>query len=111
MGSSKQLILSLLLLPLPLLAESADDYAHRGAQKYIFGDEDGAKREVASGLAKFPNDRELQEMVRLFPDKKNNSQGQNKKDQQQNSGNQDQQQQSSQNQDQQNQNQNQQSQA
>ena len=42
MALKRALFLSLLLLPFSLLAETADDYAHRGAQKYIFGDEDGA---------------------------------------------------------------------
>ena len=100
-------VLCLVVLPVSLLAETADDYAHRGAQKYIFGDTPGAKAEVATGLAKFPNDKELQEMSKLFLESKKNSQSKDKNQQQQNSGNQDQQQQSSsdQNQDQQNQNQ------
>jgi len=100
MGLRKALFLSVLFLPLSLLAESADDYAHRGAQKYIFGDDEGAKSEVANGLAKFPNDKELQEMVKLFQEKNSGGKG-NKKQQNQ-------QQQSQQNQDQQDQNQNQQ---
>src|SRR2546423_4717319 len=103
MELKKLLTVSLLILPFSLLAENAADYAHRGAQKYIFGDEDGAKAEVAAGLAKFPNDRELQQMVGLFPDKKSNSrdqrsQKQKQQQQQQNSQNQDQQQSSQQNQ-------------
>ena len=82
MGSKRALLfLSVLLLPFPLLAETALDFAHRGAEKYIFGDDDGAKSEVAAGLLKFPNDKELQEMVKLW-DKKNSSGGKGNKQQQ-----------------------------
>src|SRR5947209_8695016 len=104
MELNKLLILSLVFLPVSLTAENASDYAHRGAQKYIFGDEAGAKSEVANGLAKFPNDRELQEMVRLFRENKNNSQAKSQ-NQQQKGGKQDQKQQPQQNQNQQNDNQ------
>ncbi len=69
MGSRIPLILSLFLLPLSLVAETASDYANRGAQKYIFGQEDSAKAEVEEGLAKFPNDPELKGMLGLFRDK------------------------------------------
>jgi hypothetical protein len=115
MGSGKLILLSLLLLPLSLLADTASDYATRGAQKYVFGQEDAAKKEVAEGLAKFPHDPELQEMVKLFKEKppNNKQQQQNKNQQNKDQQNQDQQnkdkqqnqQQSPNGQDQQNQNQ------
>src|SRR5438046_581968 len=83
MGSGKLLLFSLLLFPLSLLADTAADYAARGAQKYVFGDEDAAKKEVATGLTKFPHDQQLQEMVKLFKDKPPNNQQQNNKNQNQ----------------------------
>ncbi len=86
MGSRIPVILSLFLLPLALVAETASDYANRGAQKYIFGQEDSAKAEVEEGLAKFPNDPELKGMLGLFRDKEQpdkNDPEQDKKDQQQ----------------------------
>lgn len=90
----KALFLSLLVLPFSLWAETADEYAHRGAQKYIFGDMAAAKSEVAKGLAKFPRDKELQEMVKLFQDRKGGggkSKEQQQQQQQQNEGSKDQQ--------------------
>jgi hypothetical protein len=87
MALKKLIILSLILLPVSLLAETAADYVHRGAQKYIFGEEAAAKAEVASGLAKFPDDPELQQMSGLLRDKKQPEQQdkQSQKDQQQQS--------------------------
>src|SRR3954465_4518484 len=109
MASKKQILLSLfLLVPISLLAETAADYVHRGAQKYIFGDEEAAKDAVANGLTKFPNDPELRSMVGLFHEKEKKPQKSQKQNQKQDSSKQDQQQQ--QNQDQQNGNQQQQTQ-
>ncbi len=82
MGSGKIIIFSLLLLPLSLLADTAADYATRGAQKYVYGQEAAAKKEVAEGLAKFPHDPELQEMVTLFKDKPPDKKQQQNKNQQ-----------------------------
>jgi hypothetical protein len=83
------IILSLFLLPLSLGAESASDYIHRGAQKYIFGHEEAAESEVKEGLTKFPNDKELHEMLALFKKKppqnqQNDQKEKNNKDQKQN---------------------------
>jgi len=61
---------SLLALPLCALADTATDFIDRGAEKYIFGDNEGAKAEVAAGLAKFPEDPELRKMAELFNKKK-----------------------------------------
>ena len=69
MGLRRLIVLSLLALPLSLGAETASDYLHRGAQKYIFGHEAAAKAEVDEGLKKFPNDPELREMLKLFKEK------------------------------------------
>jgi hypothetical protein len=57
---------SLLLLPLAVFGETAGDYLHRGAQKYIFGDEPGAKTELTTGLQKFPTAEELRQMLALI---------------------------------------------
>jgi hypothetical protein len=69
MGLRKLILLSLVALPLSLGAETASDYINRGAQKYIFGHEEAAKAEVDAGLAKFPDDPELREMLALFKKK------------------------------------------
>src|SRR5262245_16542766 len=85
MGLRKLILLSLLALPLSLGAETASDYLHRGAQKYIFGQEAAAKAEVDEGLKKFPNDPELQGMLKLFkekPPQEQKNEDKNKKDNQ-----------------------------
>jgi Ca-activated chloride channel family protein len=69
MASKKLIILSLILLPISLFAETAADYANRGAQNYIFGNEDEAQKAVIEGLQKFPDDPELREMTFLFKKK------------------------------------------
>src|SRR5215831_5637549 len=69
MGLRELILLSLAALPLSLGAETASDYLHRGAQKYIFGHEAAAKAEVDEGLKKFPNDPELRDMLKLFKEK------------------------------------------
>ena len=88
MESRKLIILSLFVLPLSLLSETADDYVHRGAQKYIFGQDDAAEAEINAGLAKFPNDAELREMTTLFRKKQQQQHNQSKgqQNQQQSSG-------------------------
>ncbi len=97
MASKKLIILSLFAVVSSLFAETAADYVHRGAQKYIFGQEEAAEAEVATGLAKFPNDPELQELAGLVHKKKPPPQNQQQQQQQQ----QNQQQQQQQNQQQQ----------
>jgi len=81
----KLILLSLLALPFSLGAETASDYIHRGAQKYIFGHEAAAKAEIAEGLKKFPDDPELREMLTLFkqkPPQDQKDRDKNKKDDQ-----------------------------
>src|ERR1700722_8803635 len=122
MASKKLIILSLILLPITLFAETAADYANRGAQNYIFGNEDEAQKAVIEGLQKFPDDPELREMTFLFKKKdqqkdqqsqsQKGGQGADQKDKQnqssqQNQQNQQDQQQQSQSQNQSAQNQNQ----
>lgn len=83
MGLPKLTLISL-LFPLSLGAETASDYVHRGAQKYIFGHEEAAESEVEEGLAKFPNDEELRGMLALFKKKPPQDQQNDQKDQKQN---------------------------
>src|SRR6266540_2502999 len=83
MASKKLIILSLFAVVSSLFAETAADYVHRGAQKYIFGQEEAAEAEVATGLAKFPNDPELQELAGLVHKKKPPPQNQQQQQQQQ----------------------------
>jgi hypothetical protein len=101
MALRKLTILSLFIAVPSLFAETAADYVHRGAQKYIFGQEDAAAAEVSAGLAKFPNDPELREMAGLFHRKKppqQNQQQQQDQEQKQDQQSQQKQQQQSQNQ-------------
>src|SRR6266540_287165 len=83
MASKKLIILSLFAVVSSLFAETAADYVHRGAQKYIFGQEEAAEAEVATGLAKFPNDPELQQLAGLVHKKKPPPQNQQQQQQQQ----------------------------
>src|SRR6188472_1817206 len=98
---------SLLALPLCAFAETATDYIDRGAQKYIFGDDAGAKAEVDTGLAKFPEDKELRKMTELFKNKKKPPPPPKKDQDQQDKDEQNQQNQNQQNQQQQQQQKNQ----
>lgn len=111
---NKLLSISLLIAPLVARADTAQDYFHRGAQYYIFGDKPKAITEVVTGLEKFPTDQPLQQLSVLLKkeeqkqnqqnqQQQNNSQQQDKDKQQQNSENQ---QQNKQDQSQQQQNQN-----
>ncbi len=60
------LSLALLSLQVVAMADTAADYLHRGAQKYIFGEKEKAKTEITTGLEKFPADEPLQQMLALF---------------------------------------------
>ena len=85
MELKRLILLSLLAFPLSLGAETASDYIHRGAQKYIFGQEAAAKAEINEGLKRFPNDPELREMLTLFkqkPPQDQKDRDKNKKDNQ-----------------------------
>jgi hypothetical protein len=105
MALKRLIILSAILVPFSLVAETASDYVHRGAQKYIFGQDAAAEAEITTGLRKFPNDPELQEMTKLIRKKppKDNS-GQNQKQQSSQKDNNQQDKQESQSQQNQNQN-------
>ena len=97
MGSKTLAILSLLLLPLSLGAQTAADYLNRSAQKYVFGDEEAARADIEEAERKFPNDPAIKDLSELLHKKKppqnQNDQNQNQKQnqnqqnqQQQNSG-------------------------
>lgn len=87
MESRKLIILSLVFAPLLCRGETASDYMNRGAQEYIFGNDDKAAAEVQTGLTKFPDDPELRKMTALFHKKKqqqrNNQSQQNQQQQSQ----------------------------
>src|SRR2546423_6804668 len=88
MASRELIILSLFALAPSLFADTAADYVNRGAQKYIFGQDNNAAAEIDTGLAKFPNDPELREMAGLVkkkkpPPQKQEQQQQNQQNQQQ----------------------------
>lgn len=70
---------SWLLLSLSLGAQTARDYVHRGAQRYIFGDEPGAKTEFTTGLQRFPTDEELRQMLALIREQQKKPQPQDGK--------------------------------
>ena len=64
------LILSLLLLPAWLRAETAEDYFHRGAQFYIWGQKQKATNEIFTGLRLFPADGQLNALAGLLKKEK-----------------------------------------
>src|SRR5438874_12349868 len=79
-------LLSFFLVASSLFAETAADYVNRGAQKYIFGQDQAAAAEVATGLTKFSNDPERKGIAGLLRNKKpslQNEQAQNEQPQQQ----------------------------
>lgn len=92
------LILFLSLLSLPVLAQSADQYFHNGAQYFINADLQTSLNYVEEGLMNYPNDRKLNA---LYEKLKEEQEKQQQEQQQQNQ--QDQEQEQEQQQDQQNQ--------
>src|SRR4029077_2030422 len=76
----KLFIISLLALPCRAQTDSADDFFHRGAQFYVFGEKQKAQSEVTSGLEKYPRDAMLSSLAELL--KKEEEQKEQNKDQQ-----------------------------
>jgi hypothetical protein len=87
---------NLLLSPIGLRAQTAEDYFHRGAQFYVFGENPKARTEVHVGLQKFPDDPKLLHLAELLkknekespkqqpnPDKQNDDQKQQQPQKQQ----------------------------
>ena len=65
-------------------ADTADDYYHRGAQHYVFGEKEQAKTEVTTGRRLFPNDPKLSQLAGYLKEeeKKEQQKQQQKQDQQ-----------------------------
>lgn len=79
----KLIILNLLLLPCWLPAQTAEDYFHAGAQRYVFGKKEEAKTAVLTGLQKFPTDSQLRQLLAFFrEEEQKKQQQQNKSDEQ-----------------------------
>ena len=82
----KQIIaaISLIIAPLSLMAQTAEDYFHRGAQFYVFGEKEKSKAEIVTGLGKYPTDPQLNQMASLLKkeeqEKQQNKGQQNKSD-------------------------------
>jgi Ca-activated chloride channel family protein len=106
------LSISLLIAAPRLLAQTAQDYFHRGAQFYIWNQKQKATNEIYSGLKLFPADPQLNALAGLLKkeEQKQQQQQQNQQQQQEQQQKEDQQQQNqqAQNQPQQNQSQKQQ---
>ena len=83
--------------PIPLRAQTAEDYFHGGATNYVFGEKEKAKEQIVTGLQSFPSDPKLNQLLALL--KKEDEQKQQQQQQQQ------QQQKNDQNKDQKDQNQ------
>jgi len=84
------LIVSLALAPIALYAQTADDYFHRGAQFYVFGEKTNAIVEVVTGLQKFPDDEQLRTLAEILA-KEEEKQQQQQQQQNQDQENQEQQ--------------------
>ena len=72
--------ISLILAPLLLNAQTADEYFHGGAQHYIFGEKQQAMTEVGTGLQRFPNDPKLTGLADLLKKEEQKKEQQNKQD-------------------------------
>ena len=103
------LILFLTFLTAPVLAQSADQYFHNGAQFFINADLQTSLNYVEEGLTEFPNDRKLNALYeKLKEEQEKQQQQQQQQQQQEQQQNQEQEQQQQDQQDQQQENQEQQ---
>jgi len=73
----------LIVAPLALSAQTADDYFHGGAQSYIHAEKEKAKQEVLTGLQKFPTDPKLNGMAVLLKKQEEEQKQQQQQQQQQ----------------------------
>lgn len=96
------LVLLLSFLSLPVLAQSADQYFHNGAQYFINADLQTSLNYVEEGLMNYPNDRKLNALYEKLKEEQEKQQQQQQQEQQQ-QNQQDQEQEQEQQQDQQNQ--------
>jgi len=76
---------------LVLCAQTAEDYFHRGAQFYVFGEKTNAVVEVATGLQKFPDDQKLRALAEILAKEEEEQKQQQQQQQNQDQKNQDQQ--------------------
>jgi len=70
------LIASLAFAPGLLVAQTAGDHFHRGAQFYVFGEKTNAIVEVVTGLQKFPDDEKLKALAEILEKKEQQQQQQ-----------------------------------
>jgi hypothetical protein len=87
----KLLVLSIIILAQRARADTAADYFHRGAQAYVFGQNEKAITEVETGLATFPTDAALNELALLLKQQQEEQKQQQQQQQQEQQQQQDQQ--------------------
>jgi superfamily II DNA/RNA helicase len=79
--------LSLLTTPVWATGQSADDYFHKGAQYYVFGEKEKAGVAIHTGLQTYPQDPKLNAVARLLlrkdPEDQNKSKNSQQKQQKQ----------------------------
>ncbi|MFP8489530.1 hypothetical protein ACKGJO_10600 [Gracilimonas sp. Q87] len=79
------LLISLLsLLTVPLLAQTADQYFHNGAQFFINADLQTSLNYVEEGLMNYPNDRKLNALYEKLKEEQEKQQQQQQQEQQKN---------------------------
>lgn len=86
------LIASLAFAPGLLVAQTAGDHFHRGAQFYVFGEKTNALVEVVTGLQKFPDDEKLKALAEILAKEERQQQQQQQNQDQKNEDQQKQQQ-------------------
>lgn len=86
------LILFLTFLTAPVLAQSADQYFHNGAQFFINADLQTSLNYVEEGLTEYPNDRKLNALYEKLKEEQEKQQQQQQQQQQEQQQNQEQEQ-------------------
>jgi hypothetical protein len=66
-----------------LCAQTAEDYFHRGAQFYVFGEKTNAVVEVVTGLQRFPDDENLRALAEILAKEDEQEQQQQQQEQEQ----------------------------
>lgn len=97
------LILFLTFLAVPVLAQSADQYFHNGAQFFINADLQTSLNYVEEGLTEYPNDRKLNALYEKLKEEQEKQQQQQQQQEQQQQNQEQEQEQEQQQQDQQDQ--------
>jgi hypothetical protein len=92
------LILSLPTAPVWAIGQTADDYFHKGAQYYIFGEKTNAARAIYAGLQAYPTDPKLNGVAKLLKQKDQEDENKQKNSRQNQQKNEDQKDQKKQNQ-------------